>query len=103
MLFELVAINRTARTKWFGLCKRLRAKNDTARTFSPSHELPKQAGATGLQLNCHLKFINLKRFDEERNRLVWVSSWYEVDRNNITLTGLNAFFECIFGILHPYI
>ncbi len=63
MLFELVVINRTARTKWFGLCKRLRAKNDTG------------------------------RFDEERKRLVWISANYEVDRNNLSISGLNAFFE----------
>ncbi len=93
MLFELVAINRTARTKWFGLCKRLRAKNDTARTFSPSHELPKQAGATGIQLYSHLKFLNLKRFDEERNRLVWISAYYEVDKQEFRICGLLAFFE----------
>jgi hypothetical protein len=71
----------------------LRAKNDTGRTFSTSHELPKQAGATGIQLNCHLKFLNLKRFDEERNRLVWVAVCFEIYKNNIAISGLNAFFE----------
>ncbi|HOT45057.1 MAG TPA: hypothetical protein PLM53_12895 [Spirochaetota bacterium] len=93
MLFELVATNRTARTKWFGLCKRLRAKNNTGRTFLASLELPKQAGATGIQLYSHLKFLNLKRFNEERNRLVWVSAWYEVKKGNIAISGLSAFFE----------
>jgi hypothetical protein len=71
----------------------IRAKNDTAQTFSIFHELPKQAGATGLQLNSYLKFLNLKRFDEERNRLVWMSACYEVNKDNIVVSGLNAFFE----------
>jgi len=69
----------------------LRAKNDTAQTFSVYRELPKQVGATGLQLNSYLKFLNLKRFNEERNRLVWVSAYYEFGRNNIAINGLNAF------------
>ncbi len=46
-----------------------------------------------LQLNCHLKFLDLKRFDEERNKLLWVSAWYEVKRNTVSISGLNAFFE----------
>jgi len=71
----------------------LRAKNDTGRTFSASHELPKQTGATGIQLYSHLKFLNLKRFDEELNRLVWVLAYYQVSRNAVELTGLNSFFE----------
>jgi len=71
----------------------LRAKNDTAQTFSVYRELPKQAGATGLQLNSYLKFLNLKRFDEERNRLVWVSARYEIGMKNISVSGLNSFFE----------
>jgi len=71
----------------------LRAKNDTAQTFSVSYELPKQAGATGLQLYSHLKFVNLKKFDEERNRLVRVSAFYEVIKQDIKLSGLIVFFE----------
>ena len=71
----------------------LRAKNDTARSFSAYHELPKQAGATGIQLNCHLKFLNLNRFDDERNRLVWISAWYKVNKGNMAISGLSAFFE----------
>jgi len=88
-----MAKNSTAQTMWFGLCKRLRAKNDTGRTFSISHELPKQAGATGQQLNCYLKFLNLKRFDEERNRLLWISAKYAVNKQEIEINGLIAFFE----------
>jgi len=75
------------------LRKRLRAKNDRARTFSVYQELPKQAGANGIQLYSHLKFLNLKRFDEERNRLIWVSACYGINRNNITISELSAFFE----------
>jgi len=74
-------------------CKRLRAKNDTAQTFSVYRELPKQEGATGLQLNSYLKFLNLKRFDEERNRLVWVSARYELKKQKVQINGLLAFFE----------
>jgi len=71
----------------------LRAKNDTAQTFSVYHELPKQVGATGLQLNSYLKFLNLKRFDEERNRLVWISARYEVIKHGMKISKLVAFFE----------
>lgn len=71
----------------------LRAKNDTGRTFSASHELPKQVGATGIQLYSHMKFLNLQRFDEEWNRLVWVSTCYEVNKGNIAISGMSAFFE----------
>jgi len=58
-----------------------------------SHELPKQVGATGIQLNSHLKFLNLKRFDEERNRLFWISAKYEVNKQEIQINGIIAFFE----------
>ncbi len=90
---KLADLNNAARTFRFGQCVRLRAKNDTAQTFSVYHELPKQVGATGRQLNSYLKFINLKRFDEERNRLVWVSARIVVNRYSIDVSGLNAFFE----------
>jgi hypothetical protein len=86
-------LKKNARTEKSGHYRALRAKNDTGRTFSTSHELPKQAGATGIQLNCHLKFLNLKRFDEERNRLVWVSACYEIIKQDINISGLFAFFE----------
>jgi hypothetical protein len=82
-----------ALTMRFGQRRALRAKNDTAQTFSAYRELPKQDGATGLQLNCHLKFINLKRFDEERNRLVWISGRYDVSKQGMKISGLIAFFE----------
>jgi len=55
--------------------------------------LPKQVGATGLQLNSYLKFLNLKRFDEERNRLVWISARYELKKQKVQINGLLAFFE----------
>jgi hypothetical protein len=55
--------------------------------------LPKQVGATGLQLNSYLKLLYLKRFDEERKRLVWVSARYEIGMKNISVSKLNSFFE----------
>jgi len=71
----------------------LRAKNDTSQIFSVYHELPKQAGAIGLQLNSYLKFLNLKRFDEERNRLVWILARYDVAKQDMKISGFIAFFE----------
>jgi hypothetical protein len=46
-----------------------------------------------MQLNSYLKFLNLKHFDEERNRLLWVSACYGINKNIIGISGLSAFFE----------